>query len=83
MKVRIEIDCTPEEARAFLGMPDVRPLQEEIMADLSRRMKEAAGGFDPDQALRAWMGASAEGFEQMMSFWSRMAGSATDKKDKT
>ena len=23
MKVQIEIDCTPEEARTFMGLPDV------------------------------------------------------------
>ena len=79
MKVTIEIDCTPEEARAFLGMPDVRPLQEEIMADLGKRMKEAARGFDSDQALKAWMGASSEGFEQMMRFWGQMGGERKDK----
>ena len=23
MKINVEIDCTPEEARSFLGLPDV------------------------------------------------------------
>ena len=35
MKITIEVDCTPEEARAFMGMPDVRPMQDEIMADMA------------------------------------------------
>jgi hypothetical protein len=27
MKVHVEIDCTPEEARRFMGLPDVtRPM---------------------------------------------------------
>jgi hypothetical protein len=73
MKITIEVDCTPQEARAFLGLPDLGPLQEEVMADLSRRMKEAAAAFEPEAALKAWMGASAEGMEQMMRLWSRMA----------
>ena len=30
MKVNVEIDCTPEEARAFFGLPDVAPLQEKL-----------------------------------------------------
>ncbi|MBC6440648.1 MAG: hypothetical protein GDA49_09645 [Rhodospirillales bacterium] len=72
MKVRIEIDCTPEEARAFLGMPDVRPFQEEIMAGLKARMTEAAAGFDPEAALKAWMGTSTDGMDQMMRFWRQM-----------
>ncbi len=31
MKVRIEIDCTPEEARAALGLPDVSGLNEQLV----------------------------------------------------
>ncbi|MFW5680430.1 MAG: DUF6489 family protein, partial [Pseudomonadota bacterium] len=34
MKVRIEVDCTPEEARAFLGLPEVRPLQERLLTEM-------------------------------------------------
>jgi len=33
MKVQIEIDCTPAEARAFLGLPDVAPLNEAMVAE--------------------------------------------------
>ena len=39
MKVTIDVDCTPEEARAFLGLPDVQPLQEEMMAALRDRIR--------------------------------------------
>ena len=27
MKITIEIDCTPDEARQFVGLPDVKPMQ--------------------------------------------------------
>ena len=78
MKITIDIDCTPEEARAFMGMPDVRPLQDEIMADMKERMKEAARNFEPEAALKSWMGASGEGMEQMMRFWQQV-GTGKDK----
>ena len=32
MKVTIEVDCTPVEARTFLGLPDVTPLNEHLVA---------------------------------------------------
>ena len=38
MKVTIDVDCTPEEARAFLGLPAVAPLQEAMMQELQKRM---------------------------------------------
>jgi hypothetical protein len=78
MKITIEVDCTPEEARAFMGMPDVRPLQDEIMADMKQRMKDAAANFEPEAALKAWMGASSDGMEQMMRFWQQI-GQGKDK----
>ena len=38
MKINVEMDCTPEEARAFLGLPDLRPMQEELLAEMKERM---------------------------------------------
>src|SRR3546814_3772920 len=32
MKIHVDIDCTPEEARVFLGLPEVGPMQEDLMA---------------------------------------------------
>jgi hypothetical protein len=34
MKITVEVECTPEEARQFLGLPDVKPLQTIAMAQL-------------------------------------------------
>ena len=73
MKVTIEIDCTPDEARAFLGLPDVALLHDEAVAGLKARIGEAAASFDPEAVLKAWLGASGEGLDQALSFWRRMA----------
>ena len=73
MKVTIDVDCTPEEARAFLGLPDVQPLQEEMMAVLRDRMMAAVGDMDPEKLLQSWTAAGTEGMEQMMRFWSDLA----------
>ena len=34
MKIHVELDMTPEEARAFMGLPDVAPLQKQMMEDI-------------------------------------------------
>ena len=34
MKVNVEVTCTPEEARAFFGMPDIKPMQDRIMGEM-------------------------------------------------
>ena len=55
MKVTIEIECTPDEARQFMGLPDVKPMQAALMARMEAQMNEAADRFSPDALLRTWM----------------------------
>lgn len=54
MKVQIEIDCTPAEARAFLGLPDVAPLNEAMVAEMTKRMEANVAAMQPDELLKAW-----------------------------
>jgi|TARA_B100000315_G_scaffold232668_1_gene245091 hypothetical protein len=75
MKVTIDIDCTPEEARSFLGLPDVGPLQEAMLERLRQRLFEQLETMDPEAMMKAWMPAGAEGWEKMQKmFWSQFSG---------
>lgn len=55
MKVTIEIDCTPDEARQFMGLPDVKPMQAAVMGRIESQMTEAVDRFSPDAMLRSWL----------------------------
>lgn len=68
MKISIDIDCTPEEARHFLGLPDVKPIQEAMMAEMQKRMSSTMTMMDPEPMMKAFMsGAPAmEAFQNMM-----------------
>ncbi|MEC9068284.1 DUF6489 family protein [Pelagerythrobacter marinus] len=46
MKVHIEIDCTPEEARTFMGLPDVGKANDVYVDMMAKAMK---GVSNPDQ----------------------------------
>lgn len=46
MKVHIEIDCTPQEARDFMGLPDVAKANDIYVDTVSKAMK---GVTDPEQ----------------------------------
>jgi len=74
MKVTINIDCTPDEARAFLGLPDVKPMQDAMMAEVQKRMEQAVRSMDPETMMKTWLPASLEGFEQMQKFWTQFGG---------
>jgi hypothetical protein len=86
MKVHIEIDMTPEEARAFMGLPDVAPMQKKMLEDMQARMEQAFDANDPEGMMRAWMplssgfGGGAETFQKFQkAMWDGAA--AMVKKD--
>jgi hypothetical protein len=72
VKITVDIDCTPEEARAFLGLPDVKPMQDRLMADLAERMAASLKAMEPAEMLRTWLPANLKGMEQMFDAFSRM-----------
>jgi hypothetical protein len=85
MKVKLDIDCTPEEARRFFGLPDVQPLQAAMMQEVEDRMRQALSGADPEALMKTWlpMGLQGgmQGLDQMQKmFWSQMA-SGTKKAE--
>jgi hypothetical protein len=75
MKITMNVDCTPEEARAFQGLPDVKPMQEQLMGELQERMAANIRAMEPEAMLRTWLPATLKGFEQIQEmFISQMTG---------
>jgi len=54
MKVNIEIDCEPAEARAFLGLPNVEPLNDHLVAEMQKRMDANLSAMQPDELMKSW-----------------------------
>ena len=73
MKITVDIDCTPEEARHFFGLPDVKPMQDALMQQIQDRMTANLQAMEPEAMLKTWLPASLQGFEQMQKiFWNQM-----------
>ncbi len=79
MKVTIDIDCSAEEARRFLGLPDVQPMQQAVMQEMQDRLLSSMRSMDPDALWKMWMPAAASGFDQMQKFWSQFRSAAEGK----
>ena len=76
MKVNIEMEMTPEEARRFMGLPDVAPLQQQMMEEMGARMRTAFDAGDPEAMMKAWMpflgnnaGSGADTFQKFQKFF--------------
>ena len=80
MKVTVDIDCTPEEARRFLGLPDVGPMQEVILDQMQNQILKASNAMDPETIFKTVfpMGTEAlTGFQKM--FWDNFMGKGSSK----
>ena len=77
MKVNVEIDCTPEEVRRMVGLPDLGPVQDRYVAKLAELTD---GGIKPEMIealVRSWGPMGETGF----GMWRKLfeAGSRKDQ----
>lgn len=82
MKINIQMDMTPEEVRKVMGLPDVEPMQKEMMARMQDKMNTYIDEMsDPEVFMKRIMPMGLQGMEQMQEFFTRFATMAADKKD--
>ena len=78
MKVTVDVDCTPEEARRFLGLPDVVPLQDAMMAQMKAQMEKAASAMDPETVMKTLFPNMEGGLAGMQkAFWDQFTTTRT------
>jgi hypothetical protein len=83
MKINIDIDCTPDEARTLFGLPDVKPMQNALMAEIESRMKKTLAAMEPDALFKMWLPASIQSLEQLQKYvWARMTGQSPQSEEK-
>jgi hypothetical protein len=85
MKVNVTIDCTPEEARDFMGLPDLKPMQDRLMGEIEQRLRAGVESMNPESLIKTWLPASMQGIEQVQqiqqAFWQQLASIASGKKE--
>lgn len=73
MKVTVNVECTPEEARTFMGLPDVQPMQQALLKDLENRLRANITAMSPENMVNTWFPASMQGAEQLQKmFWGQV-----------
>ncbi|EAB6717773.1 hypothetical protein DUP91_25960 [Salmonella enterica subsp. enterica] len=82
MKVTINIDCTPDEARAFMGLPDVQPLQKTMMAEMEKRMMAEVERFSPEGMMKLWFTALPQGADALSNLMGGFMGGSRNSDDK-
>jgi hypothetical protein len=77
MKITVNIDCTPEEARAFFGLPNIAPMQDSVLKEMQDRLATNIRAMDPGELFKTWMQTSPEVLKQ----WRDMFFGQTNAKE--
>jgi hypothetical protein len=76
MKVKVNIDCTPEEARRFLGLPDLSPVHEAYVEQMRKAAGEGPGADAMAEMMKGWAPMGEAG----MAMWRQMMERASGKE---
>ena len=80
MKVSIDFDCTPKEARAFLGQPDVEALNAWIVEQMKARLEQNMELLKPEELMKGWMAFGGQAQDQFRRFMEAAAGAGVSRK---
>ena len=84
MKITINVDCTPEEARRYMGLPDVAPMQEAILKEMQERMLASAKAMQPVEMMQTWLPMGVESWLDMQKqFWEKMTSVGTQQDNES
>ena len=77
MKINVEVECSPEEARRFMGLPDLTPVHDAFVVQLLDTVKN---GVSPDlvaSMMRGWGPMGDAGMKMWQGLIDQVSGSKT------
>jgi hypothetical protein len=77
MKISVDVDCTPEEARRFLGLPDLTPVHEAYVQRITKVASEGLTAESADEMMKAWGPMNEAG----MAMWRSMLEGMSGRRD--
>ena len=76
MNISVNVDCTPEEARRFMGLPDLAPIHDAYVERLRHMMAEGPNSETVAGFVRAWMPMGDAGITAWKTLVDQMQGAA-------
>ena len=81
MKIKLDIDATPQELRSFFGLPDMEPLQQQWLEHMREKMLQGMDSMDPSKLLLN-PGEQFKAFEAIQkAFWQSFSTHKPEPKD--
>ena len=79
MKFTVNVECSPEEARRFMGLPDVTPINEALVGEMTTRMQKNLSLMSGENMMSSWM---SVGTQAQDAFVKLMTSGATASREK-
>ncbi|MEE4377702.1 MAG: DUF6489 family protein [Candidatus Competibacteraceae bacterium] len=73
MKVNVSVEANAQELREFFGLPNVQPLQQEILQTVRDNMKKGVTGFDPLSLMKPVLSTQTPLEVWQKTFWDTFA----------
>ena len=80
MKITVDVDCTPEEARRFMGLPDLTPVHAAYVEKMTKAVSEGVTAESFAEIARSWGPISEAGVTVWRSMMEGMSGPKSGPK---
>ncbi|HEY0112310.1 MAG TPA: DUF6489 family protein [Allosphingosinicella sp.] len=77
MKISVDVDCTPEEARRFMGLPDLTPVHQAYVERMVKAANEGLTAESVAEMMKSWGPMSDAG----MAMWRGMIEGMSGRRD--
>ena len=74
MKIKVDVDCSPEEARRFLGLPDLTPVHQAYVERMTKAVSEGPTAESAAEMMKSWGPMSEAGMAMWRSMLEGMGG---------
>jgi hypothetical protein len=80
MKFTVNVECSPEEARRFMGLPDVTPINEALVAEMTTRMQKNLSLMSGESMMSSWMSVGTQAQDAFVKLMTSAAGAAAPRE---
>ncbi len=77
MKFTVNVECSPEEARRFMGLPDVTPINEALVGEMTTRMQKNLSLMSGENMMSSWMSVGTQAQDAFVKLMTSGVGAAT------
>jgi len=82
MKFTVNVECSPEEARRFMGLPDVTPINEALVEEMTTRMQKNLAMMSGENMMSSWMSVGTQAQDAFVKLMTSAAGAAAAPREK-